>query len=156
MIKKALILSIVSAVILAIVLPYMIYLNTVDTKYAAEFADVLSTYDIYDIDNYFSYDTKIICGDNSKSYGELRDNVISACVQKRYIFPKRSSYGHSNDSFLGDVQNIKIFLYGTFDNSSIGQVSVDMKLKKCSLLEFEIVSVECDHELFKHIFYGTN
>lgn len=55
------------AALIALFLFYTWFMNRIDTKYAVEFANVFSTYDIHSIDNYLTDETIIIC--NNKQIG---------------------------------------------------------------------------------------
>lgn len=152
--KKIFIILIIVVIIFVIVVRYIWYLNQIDTQYAVRFSKVFKEYNINDIDNYLSQDTKIICNDKSKTYKELRNNVILSCNEKRYLFHDGSSYGYGNNKFINNTQNIKIRLYGELDGDSIGECIIFMQLERIGLFKFKIVAIECDEPIFEYLFFN--
>lgn len=143
-----------SAVVLFVLyLCYILFMNRIDTKYAVDFSNVFSTYDINSINNYLIDETIIICNSKHTKYAELRNNVEFACKERKYQF--ESSYGHGNNKFKNNVQKITVYLFGMLDGESIGEVNILMSLKKIGLFKFEIVSLECDEAIFEYLFYGN-
>lgn len=142
-----------SAIVLTFLyLGYILYLNRVDTKYAIDFSNVFSTYNIENINNYLNDETLIICNCRRAKYAKLRNNVENACSERKYQLD--SSYGHGNNKFKNNVQEITVYLFGKLDNERIGNVNILMSLRKIGLFKFEIVSLECNEPIFKYIFYG--
>ena len=139
--------------LIVLYLSYILFVNTIDTKYAIDFSNVFSTYDIDKINHYLTDETIIICNNKRAKYAELRNNVEIACREKRYRFD--SSYGHGNNTFKNSVQEITVYLYGTLDNKNIGEANVLMRLRRMGLFKFEIVSLECDEPIFEYIFCGN-
>ena len=147
-------LTILTCILIISIFVYEFYLNQVDTKYAIEFANVLKTYNIDDIDKFFSGNTKIVYNGKHTSYNKIRNNIILACKEKKYVFSKGSSYGYGNDSFIDGYQDVGIRLYGTLNGESIGECNVKMKIKKSNIFSFEVESIESDNIIFGYIFYG--
>lgn len=141
------------AALIALFLFYTWFMNRIDTKYAVEFANVFSTYDIHSIDNYLTDETIIICNNKHTKYAELRKNVELACKERNYQF--ESSYGHGNNQFQNNVQKITVYLFGQLNGKSMDEVNILMSLKKIGLFKFEIVSLECDEAIFEYLFYGN-
>lgn len=151
--NKKFYLLLIAVILFVSCLCYILFLNRIDTKYAVDFANVFSTYDINNIDNYLTDETIIICNGKQAKYSELRNNVTIACNERKYQFD--SSYGHGNNKFKNDTQNITIYLFGKLDGKNIGEVNILMSLKRIGLFKFEIDTLECDEEIFEYIFYGN-
>ena len=126
-------------------------MNRIDTKYAIDFSTVFSTYDINSIDNYLTNETVIICNNKYAKYAELRKNVEVACEEKKYQF--ESSYGHGNNKFKNNIQEITVYLYGKLNDKNINGVNILMSLKKSGWFKYEIVSLECNDDIFEYLFY---
>ena len=131
----------------------MLFVNRIDTKYAVDFSNVFSTYDINRIDSYLTNETVIICNNKYAKYAELRKNVKVACKERKYQF--ESSYGHGNNKFKNNVQEITVYLYGKLNEQNLNEVNVLMCLKKTGWFKYEIVSLECDDDIFEYLFYGN-
>lgn len=134
-------------------LGYVLFINRIDTKYAVNFSEVFSTYDMDKINYYLADETVIICNNKRTKYAELRGNVENACSEKKYRFD--NSYGHENNRLENNVREIRVYLYGTLDGKNIGEANVLMRLRKIGLFKFEIVSLECNEPVFEYIFYGN-
>jgi len=79
------ILIIILAIIISIILfigVQFCFANIVDTKYAIRYAKVLDSYDIREMDEYLNEETLLTYNGVTKSYKELRDNVIHAFEEK--------------------------------------------------------------------------
>ena len=153
---KRILLIITSIVIIIILIAgYVYYIKTVDTIFAINFSESFRNYNIYDIDNYLSKDTLIICNGKSSSYDNLRENVISACNEKKYLFSDGSSYGYGNDKFIDGIQYVDIKLYGELNGKDIGECKLSMRLKKEGLFRFKIDTIECDEPIFDYLFYSN-
>ena len=133
---------------------YYFYLKQIDTKYAIEFSKVFKTYNIDVIDSFFSENTRIVYNGKQTTYNKIRNNIILACKERKYVFSDGSSYGYGNDTFIGGYQDVGIRLYGTLNGESIGECNIKLKLKKINLFLFEIESIESDDMIFGYIFYG--
>lgn len=142
-----------TAVLITLYLVYILFLNRVDTRYAVDFSNVFSTYDINSIDNYLTDKTIIKCNKKRATYAELRNNVELACTEKKYHFD--SSYGHGNNKFKNNIQEVTVYLFGKLNNESIGEVNILMNLKKTGFFKFEISSLECNEAIFEYLFYGN-
>ena len=153
--KKILLIISTIAVAVILVVGYVYYTKTIDTKFAIGFSEAFMNYDIHDVDKYLSEDTLIICNGKNNTYEDLRANVISACNKKRYLFRTGSSYGYGNDKFIDDIQIINIKLYGKLDGKDIGECNVSMELRRKGLLHFEIDTITCDDPIFEYLFYAN-
>ena len=69
-----------TVILTALYSAYILFLNRVDTRYAVDFSNVFSTYDINIIDNYLTDKTIIKCNKKHATYAELRNNVEFACA----------------------------------------------------------------------------
>ena len=153
--KKILLIISTIAVVVILAVGYVYYTKTIDTKFAIGFSEAFMNYNIHDVDKYLSGDTLIIYNGKSSTYEELRENVISACNEKRYSFSKGSSYGYGNDKFIDDIQIVDIKLYGKLDGKDIGECNVSMKLRRKGLLRFEIDTITCNDPIFECLFYAN-
>lgn len=155
--KKRLLLICIIVLIAAILIAgYDYYTKTIDTKFAIGFSKAFKNYDIHDVDMYLSEDTIVICNGKNDMYKDLRENVIAACNEKRYVFNTGSSYGYGNSKFIDDIRNVNIKLYGEFDGQSIGECNVSIELRRIGLLNFEIKTIACDNPIFEYLFYGVS
>lgn len=148
--------SSIVAVVTILIAGYGYYTKTIDTKFAIGFSKAFINYDIHDVDMYLSEDTMVICNENNNTYRDLRENVISACHEKRYVFDAGSSYGYGNSKFIDDIRNVHIQLYGELDGKDIGECNVSIELRRTGLLNFEIKTIACDEPIFEYLFYGIS
>lgn len=151
--KVILIISITFIVgVLIIGLAIHAYLSKSDTKLAQKFSQVMNSYDITQIDNYFSNDTLFICNGKSDTYANLKNNIATACKNKKFVF--YDSYGHGTDRFVNNLQNISVIVYGAYNNNDIGEGSIELTLRKSGLSRITIESVKCNDSFFEAIFFG--
>jgi len=54
----------------------------IDVKYATKYSNVFASYDIKQVDAYLNESTIITYKGISKTYGELRENVVNAFKEK--------------------------------------------------------------------------
>ncbi len=153
--KKILLIISVIVIIVIFLVGYIYYIKSADTRFAINFAEAFRNYNINDVDEYLSKDTLIICNGKSKTYGNLRENVISACNEKKYLFSQGSSYGYGSDRFIDGIQYVDIKLYGELNGEDIGECNLSMKLKKEGLFRFKIDTIECDEPIFEYLFYSN-
>lgn len=153
--KKMLLIIGFFATVVLLITGYVYYAMTVDIKFASGFSEAFVNYDINDIDKYLSGDTLIICNGKNNTYEDLRENVISACNEKRYLFSQGSSYGYGNNAFVNNTQNVDIKLYGKLDGNDIGECNVSMKLRRTGLFRFKIDAIACDEPIFEYLFYAN-
>ena len=146
--------SIVVIVIVAFAVGYVHYIKNIDTKFAVNFSEAFRNYNIDDVDRYLSEDTLIVCNGKSDTYGNLRENVIEACSEKKYLFEKGSSYGHGNDTFTDGIQYVDIKVYGKLEEMDMGECHVYMKLKREGFFHFKIDTIECDESIFEYLFFS--
>ena len=145
---------IVVIVIVAFAVGYVHYfLKNIDTKFAVNFSEAFRNYNIDDVDRYLSEYTLIVCNDKSGTYGDLRENVIEACGEKKYLFEKGSSYGYGNDTFTDGIQYVDIKVYGKLEEMNMGECHVYMKLKREGFFQFKIDTIECDESIFEELFF---
>lgn len=128
------------------------YLLKVDTIFAHNFSKVMNSYDITEIDSYFSNDTMFICNDKSGTYAELKNNIEKAC--KDGVLVIFDSYGSGDNKFVNNLQEVSIMVYGQYNNKYVGEGFLTMTLKKTGLFKITIESVECDDAFFEAIFFG--
>lgn len=153
--KKILLIISSIAIVVILVVGYVYYTKSVDTRFATNFFEAFMNYNIDDVDKYLSKDALIICNGKSNTYENLRGNVASACNEKKYLFSDGSSYGYGNDKFIEGIQTVNVKLYGKLYGKDIGEVNIILKLKKIGLFKFEIISLECNEMIFEYLFYGN-
>lgn len=145
----------IAILVVGIIAAYKIYIDTIDTRYAVNFAKVFMGYDINDIDKYFSADTVFICNEEQKEYSEIRENIEIACSKKVYKFSEGGSYGYGNDKFINGKQSIKVLLHGEIDGENFGDCDINITLKKTRLFSFSIDIVQCNDKIFRYLFFGV-
>lgn len=153
--KKTIIIVVGSLVVISIIVCGLYNYFTVDTQYAKQFGNILSDYNIEQTDGFFEDSTKIISGDRESTYRECRQNVIKAFEEKKFCIQKDTSYGHGNNRFKKGSQEVLIRLFGTYNDKTIGECSVIMKLKRNNLLNYSIESIESDSKFFDYLFFGN-
>lgn len=129
-----------------------IYVNTIDTKYASKYAEVFGSFEIKKVDRYLTAETKITYRGETNTYKNLRQNVIEAFEEKKYIMKSNYSYGYADDSFLDSVCDVGINAYADCDIYESSFVS--MKLKRKMFVLFEVESIESDDDFFGYLFFG--
>ena len=150
--KVVLIISIIF--IVCILIAYLIinvYLLKADTIFAQKFSQVMNSYDMTEIDKYFSNDTVFVCNGRSGTYADLKNNIANACNGKNFVF---SSYGNGNNKFANNYQKVHVVVFGTYDNNNIGEGLIELTLKKSGLFKITIKSVKCDDSFFEAIFFS--
>ena len=152
--KKKITIIIILLAILALVIAYFYNYFTIDTRYAKEFAEVFYDYNIEEIDEYLSSNTRIIYRGEEDTYLNCRKNVLIACEKKEYAFEQDSSYGYGNNTFENGKQQISIRLMGMFKDVNIGECDILMTLSRDNMFSYSIESIECDSDVFGYIFFG--
>lgn len=154
MVKKFIILGIVVIVVVMIGFAlYYIYLQGVDTKYAIKYSKCVGSYDISQVDAFLDDDTAITHKDETKTYKELRPNVITAFNEKKFSMANDSSYGSGNNSFVDGVQIVKIQSYVNLDGKSV-EVYIEMQLEKTGFNSFRVKSLSSNDAFFRRLFFG--
>lgn len=131
---------------------YLLYLCTIDTKYAIKYSKVMGSYDIAQVDAFLNEDTMIIYKDASKKYKELRNNIIKAFDEKIFYMAEDSSYGHGKDFYGNTNQTIGIQSTVTIGDKNI-EVYIEMKLKQVGINTFKIESLCSNNEFFGYLFF---
>ena len=152
--KKIIIIAVSLFVIFGVIMYGLYDFFTIDTRYATRFGNVLSNYNIEQTDEFFNDSTKIISSDKESTYRECRKNIVNAFREKNFHIYKNSSYGHGDNRFKNGIQKISIRLMGAYNDKTLGECIVTMKLKKKDMLNYTIESIESDSEFFRCIFFG--
>ena len=152
MLKKILYSIMLILVLIIFCTGYKIYLISVDTKYAIKFAEVLSSCNVDEYDSFFNDNTEFIYGERRVTYKQTREHIADVFKSNSNNF-KINSYGHGNDEFINGIQDIQIYLSGTFNGERISDCIIYMKLKR-GLFSFEVVSLECQEPIFEYLFFG--
>ncbi len=153
--KKRKIIAAVLAVILlaAAYCAYnFLYMEVVDSLYAEKYGRVLGSYDIGKLDRFLDSDASITYKGNTKTYKELRDNVIKAFDEKRFVMAESASYGHG-DGFSKGIQEVGIESFPEIDDRGSWEVYVEMNLKR-GLLGVKVQSLESNNQFFGYLFFG--
>lgn len=132
---------------------YYFYLQGIDTRYAIKYSQVLGSYDINQVDKYLNEETVVSYDGVSKSYKELRKNVINAFEKKGFKMIENSSYGSGNNKFLGGVQEVYIQSYVDYNNKS-REVPVIMQIKIKGINKFIVKSLSSNDDFFGYLFFG--
>jgi len=110
----------------------------IDVKYATKYSNVFASYDIKQVDAYLNESTIITYKGISKTYGELRENVVNAFKEKNFSMTPGSSYGHGNNKFVNGVQEVGILVYVDYSKNENNDESVTMQLEKRGLNKFTV------------------
>jgi len=151
------ILIIILAIIISIILfigVQFCFANIVDTKYAIRYAKVLDSYDIREMDEYLNEETLLTYNGVTKSYKELRDNVIHAFEEKKYSMS--DSYGHAygfDRLFLEGISEIGMQVY-VEPYCDYYSDYAEMELQCQWLFFYKVKSIKSEDSLFGHIFFG--
>ena len=150
---KKMVLGISILMVMIIFTFYLYHLQSIDTKYAINYAKVFGSYDINQVDLYLSSSTAITYQGTTKTYEELRDNVINAFHDKNFSMAEDSSYGHAENSFIDKVQIVGIQSYVDCTNDH-EEVYIKMLLERKGINTFSIKALSSDDEFFGYLFYG--
>ncbi|HEX9062272.1 MAG TPA: hypothetical protein VF941_19045 [Clostridia bacterium] len=140
-------------VIIGIALYYFFYLQSIDTKFAIKYSQVFGSYDINQVDQYLNKETIISYKGLSGTYGQLRNNVISAFKEHKFKMADGSSYGSGNDKFINGVQEVNIQSYVIYKDGST-EVPITMQLEKNGINKFTVKSLSNDDDFFGYLFFG--
>lgn len=139
-------------VLMILIIYVIIYIITIDTRYAVKYAEVFGSYNINEVDQYLSEDTKITYMGKTDNYKNLRNNVISAFEKREYKMKKGYSYGYGDDIYINKTQNVGIQAYVDCDKYVSNYVS--MNIKRNWLIFHEIESLSSDDDFFGYLFFG--
>lgn len=128
------------------------YQKQVDTLYAVRYGEVFGSYDIQKVDSYLNSETLITYKGETKTYNELRENVISAFSKREYEMPKGSSYGHGDDKFINSVQEIGIQSY--IISEMHYNDGLRMEIERVCFFFFKVKAIQSDDEFFGYLFFG--
>ncbi|TYQ14726.1 UNVERIFIED_CONTAM: hypothetical protein Cloal_1095 [Acetivibrio alkalicellulosi] len=151
--KKLIIVGIIVVFVIIVFTVYFIYLQSVDTKYAIEYSRRMGSYDVSQVDTFLYDDTAITYKDETKTYKELRYNIITAFNEKKFSMANDSSYGSGNKRFVNGVQKVGIQSYLNFNGKSV-EVYIEMQLEKTGLNSFKVKSLSSNDEFFGYLFFG--
>lgn len=128
--KKFLLTFVSVIVLLSFMILYAYSHYTVDTKCAKRFAEVLSNYDIREMDSYFNDNIKILYKNNDTVYKNCRSNVIRTFDKKKFEISETGSYGYGNNKFVNGIQAVSVKLMGNFNRESLSECMIEMNIKK--------------------------
>ena len=152
--KYIIIIAITLVAIVLVIVVSQFFIPGVDaTAYAIEYSKVFGSYDIDKVDEYLNELTVITYRGTSKTYKELRTNIISAFNEKKFIMTNDSSYGSGKGGFVDGVQTVRMQSYVDLDGKSI-EVYIEMQLEKTGLSSAKIKSLSSDNEFFGYLFFG--
>lgn len=142
--KKAII------IIIILIMGMQYYISmAISTKYAIKYNEVFGSYDINEVDRYLNEETLITYKGITKSYKELRSNIVKAFEEKKYKMG--SSYGNGSGSFIGGVQEVGI---QTYVESSYHSNFVIMELECHGLFFYKINSIKSEDSFFGYLFFA--
>lgn len=107
----------------------------------------LGSYDIAKVDSFFDNDTQITCKGVTKTYKELRKNVIAAFEEKRFKMAEDCSYGDYSDG------KYRIESFVQLPDGS-NECYVEIETQDTGFRKYRISSVECNHDFFGYLFFG--
>ncbi|MDD5704233.1 MAG: hypothetical protein PHU23_19535 [Dehalococcoidales bacterium] len=151
--RKLFFVSIGAIVVIIGLVAYYFYLQGIDTRYAIKHSQVFGSYDINQVDKYLNEETVISYNGVSKSYKELRENVINAFENKEFKMVEDSSYGHGNNRFIDGVQEVNIQSWVDYNNKSI-EVPIVMRLEIKGINKFSVKSLSSNNDFFGYLFFG--
>ena len=149
--KKIMTFVVVGTLLIFGVTAYFVYINVIDTIYAANYAKCFSNYDITQVDNFLDTSTLITYKGTTKKYGELRENVISALQNKQFIMTDDSSYGHG-DGFSKGIQEVGIENFVEIDGKT-REIYIEMTIKQSGIINFSIESLSSNDDFFGYLFF---
>lgn len=128
------------------------YQRQIDTLYAVRYGEVFGSYDIQEVDRYLNSETLITYKGETKTYSELRENVILAFSKREYEMPEDSSYGHGNDKFINGIQEVGINSYIISDKHYSN--GLQMEIERIGFFFFKVKSIQSEDEFFGYLFFG--
>lgn len=149
---KKIILTGITILLIIIIMWYYVYLLGIDTKYATKFSQVFGSYNIKRVDQFLNKETAISYRGITKTYEQLRNNVMVAFEERRFKMSEGSSYGNGNNKFVNGVQEIQIQSYVIYDDISYS-VPITMRLKIKGINKFMVKSLSSDAAFFGYLFY---
>lgn len=123
----------------------------VDTDYAIKYSEVFGSYDINEVDKYLDEDTLIVYKGMTKTYKELRNNIIKAFNEKKYVM-HNDSYGHGNNKFVDGIQEIGVLTYVEYNEKRSEDVILELERK--GLFSYRIRSLKSEGRFFGYLFFG--
>ena len=77
----------------------------------------------------------------TKTYKELRNNIIKAFNEKKYTM-HNDSYGHGNNKFVDGIQEIGVLTYVEYNEKRSEDVILDLSVKGCFLTGLDPLKVK--------------
>ncbi len=153
--KKLIFIGIGAIVLITSILAYGFYLQSIDTRYAIMYSQVFGSCDINKVDKYLNEETIISYNGVSKSYKEIRGNVINAFKNKKYEMVENSLYGSGNSSFFSRTHLVNIQSYVDDSNKSF-EVPIIMGIEIKGINKFSVKSLSSHHDFFGYLFFGID
>lgn len=151
--KKNIIITLTAVLFVIGVTAYFVYMDKVDTIYAINYAKCFSNYDIAQVDRFLDESTLINYKGTEKAYSELRDNVINALQEKRFVMTEGGSYGYG-DGFSKGTQVVGIENHVEVDGKT-REDHIKMTLKHIGPI-ITVKSLSSDDEFFGYLFFGEH
>lgn len=130
------------------------YSKTVDTEYATKYSEVFGSYNIGKVDKYLNENTLISYQGVTKTYKELRNNLIEAFNEKKYVMPQKNSYGHGDNKFVNNIQEVRVLTFVEYTDKISEDVLLEIERK--GLFSYSIRSIKCDESFFGYLFFGID
>lgn len=143
--KKLIFIGIGAIMLITSILAYGFYLQSIDTRYTIMYSQVFGSCDINKVDKYLNEETIISYNGVSKSYKEIRGNVINAFKNKKYEMVENSSYGSGNSSFFSRTHLVNIQSYVDDSNKSF-EVPIIMGIEIKGINKFSVKSLSSHHD----------
>ncbi len=118
---------------------------------AYEFSEVFGSYDISRVDAYFDLDTEITCRNETKSYREIRENVIRAFQDKKFSMHEGMSYGTITTDCLSPFTAFVLWK----EDVSL-ELGPQMKIERVGNTDARIAAFVCDHPFCEYLFFGAD
>lgn len=145
---------VITITLLVVFVFYKMYIDTLDMEYATEYSRVFGSCDINEVDSYFKESTVIESAKNSGTYKDLRNHIINAFRENRFVMPEGSSYGNGDNVFRQGIQTISVQSYVLFDGESI-EIPITIELQRTGINMFEIKKISSSHQFFDYLFFGA-
>jgi len=156
--KKILIIisTVMFAVLIFTAVLYVAYLHSVGGVYAEKYSEVFGSYEIDKVDNFLDNNTILYFKGESKTYAELRKNVIKAFDEKIYSMPQISSYGSAYGKFANYVQEVGICTFGDYKGRFFEGVIMEIERTSLFSFSFRVKSLKSNDKFFGYLFFGIN
>lgn len=146
MCKKTLLLVLIIGVLLILVCTLSMDFSS-SINYSTEYAKVFGSYSIERVDSYLDGNTYIEYNGVSKTYKELRQNIIKAFAERKYSMTVGSSYGDGEFKDDEVIYRITSFVVINDKYSVENYIKMIVKDKK-------IIKIKSNDKFFGYMFFG--